>query len=124
MQRCPEKPEETLEIEYLPAGGGLALFTAEPEAKTKSFIAGGYEAAYTFVLVYRLATANGEERLTAGETLDRMAAWAERRENWPAPDGNARLRRVERTGARLKERHKDGTEDWQVTVRLSFEAGT
>ena len=114
-------PEEKLEVEYLPAGRGLALATVKPETKVKRFISGGYEAEYTFAIVYRLAAANDEERLAAAEALDRMGIWAESRENWQALGREWNIQRVERTGAMLKERHADGTEDHQMTVTLRFE---
>ena len=122
MKRCPVKPAQRLEAGFLPVGGGLALLTAEPERRTKRFILGGCEAAYTFALVYRLAAATTEERLQADETLDNMGAWAEERENWPELGEGVKVLSVRcDEAAKLVDRYENDLEDHRILITLTYE---
>ena len=120
---CPQKPVGKVDAEFLPTGGGLTVATAQAAKIQKRFILGGYEGQVQFAVVYRLAATDTEERLAADEALERMGAWAEARENWPSLGEGFRIRRVERTGAALKERHANGMEDHQMTVTVTYEGG-
>ena len=118
LKSCPVGPGLPLEAEFLPVGRGLALQVVEPAHVTRRFILGGQEGRVRFAIVYRLSPSSSEERLEAGETLERLGRWAAQPENWP---GELRLRRVEPGGAALKERRPDGTEDWEIMLTLEYE---
>lgn len=122
LQRCPDKPLERVDFEYLGENEGLTLSTIQAAFKTRQFIGGSYEAQYQFKIIYRTIATTADERLRADEVLDQMGAWAEANTDKPQIADNIRVKRISRdTQAALFDRYEGDVEDHQILMKLIYE---
>ncbi len=115
-----DKPA-TVGMEYLPDDYGMTLTVTETPYKLKSYIGGGYLAAYECDLIYRTIPVNDDERMTADETLNEMANWAVQNAQSLTIDG-ATIKKISRQApALLSARYSNGAEDHTVHLQIIFE---
>lgn len=110
--------------EFLAAdSAGMALSTIPGTYITRRYILGGHEAEYQFKIIARIIPGNGAsngKRLNADALLNRLGDWAV--ENYPDLGKNIHVRRVEiASRAAMFAKYKDGTEDHQILMKLTYE---
>lgn len=121
LQSCPCKPCKTVGMEYLPDDFGLALSVTETPYKVRSYITGGYLAAYECDLIYRCMPVTDEERVKADEELDAMALWAKHARSGLLIAGYS-VKKVEQTSlTTLSARYTNGAEDHTTHLQIQFE---
>ena len=123
----PEKPVDIIKYEFLAADlgdeTGMALSTIQGTYITRRYITGGYQGEYQFKLIYRIKPGrSNDRRLEADALLNRFGDWA--RANRPDLGENVRAVRVEPTTQSSKfAAYEDGYEDYQILMKLTYEAG-
>lgn len=123
----PEKPVVVIQYENLRIDTGeetaMALSTIQGTYIVKRFIMGGYQGEYQFKLIYRIKPGkSNDKRLQADELLNRFGDWA----RWERPELGEGIRavRVEPTTQSSKfAAYEDGYEDYQILMKLTYEAG-
>lgn len=125
----PDKPVTVIKYEFLDideASGddtAMALSTIQGTYITRQYIIGGYQAEYQFKLIYRIKPGNSnDKRLQADEMLNSFGDWA--RTQKPDLGKGINALRVEPTTQSSKfAQYKDGYEDYQILMRLTYEVG-
>lgn len=125
----PESPVSLIRYEFLNIDKktgdetAMALSTIQGTYITKRFILGGYQAEYQFKLIYRIKPGeSNDKRLEADELLNHFGDWA--RKNLPDLGDEIRALRVEPTTQSSKfSAYKDGYEDYQILMKLTYEVG-
>lgn len=123
----PEKPVDIIKYEFLASDQGdetgMALSTIQGTYITRRYITGGYQGEYQFKLIYRIKPGrSNDRRLEADALLNRFGDWA--RANRPDLGENVRAVRVEPTTQSSKfAAYEDGYEDYQILMKLTYEAG-
>ena len=125
----PESPVSLIRYEFLNIDNktgdetAMALSTIQGTYITKRFILGGYQAEYQFKLIYRIKPGeSNDKRLEADELLNHFGDWA--RKNLPDLGDEIRALRVEPTTQSSKfSAYKDGYEDYQILMKLTYEVG-
>ncbi|MBS1474008.1 MAG: hypothetical protein HP058_03710 [Massilimaliae sp.] len=115
-----------IEKEYLSNSTSMGLFTTVSAYKTAEYISGAYEAQYQFAIQYRISTSNTNQRLGAEESLNDIAAWAERRFGLlgeaPYLGQGKKVTSIERSSpAVMISRYDDGNEDYQILMVMTYE---
>lgn len=123
LNQSPNKPVGRIEFEYLPSDkAGMSLSTVTAAYKTAEYVDGSYDAQYQFAVLYRALPETSGDRLSVDETLNRLGLWAEEREDKPVLGVGKRVAAVERDStATLIARYEDGSEDYQILMRLLYE---
>ncbi len=123
LNTYPNKPVEIIDFEFLPSDAvGMALSTIQSAYITKRYILGGYQAEYQFKIIYRIksGTKSNDNRLNAVELLNRFGDWA--MTEIPYIGDIARAIKVEpTTRADLFARYKNGDEDYQILMKMTYE---
>lgn len=123
----PEKPVDIIKYEFLAADQGdetgMALSTIQGTYITRRYITGGYQGEYQFKMIYRIKPGrSNDRRLEADALLNRFGDWA--RANRPDLGENVRAVLVEPTTQSSKfAAYEDGYEDYQILMKLTYEAG-
>ena len=101
----------------------MALSTIQGTYITRQYIIGGYQAEYQFKLIYRIKPGNSnDKRLQADEMLNHFGDWS--RTQKPDLGKGINALRVEPTTQSSKfAQYKDGYEDYQILMRLTYEVG-
>lgn len=121
----PEKPVPIIKFEQMELDTGaeaqMSLETVQGTRITKRYILGGYQAEYSFRLVYRIhPDKSNDMRLDAEELLNRFGDWASK--NLPDLGEGVTARRVEQTTQSAKHvAYTDGDEDYQIMMKLTYE---
>jgi len=126
INKCPLLPRDIdkglVQYDMLPkTGAGMALHTIQGASILENYITGGHTASYQFSLIYRAnQVSSSNKRLTAEETLDKIAAWLV--EN--VPDLGDKLINVEvkqNTRSAQYAPYEDGDADFQTMMSLTYE---
>lgn len=118
----PDLPVDKINFEFLGETGGMALSTIQGAYKTAQYITGGYTAEYQFKIIYRVIGENNNARLSADETLDKIADWAAERADKPdIGEGRTVTRIVINSLSSLFARYEESGEDHQVLMTLIYE---
>lgn len=117
-------PSTPINFEFLANNTpGMALSTIQAPYIVERYIVGGYKAEYQFKVIYRIVpgtASSPDKRLKADELLDRLGDWAGR--SVPDLGPGVRALRVETTArASLLGRYKDGDEDHQILMKMTYE---
>ena len=112
-----------MDYEYLPNDrAGMCLSTIQAAYKTRQYIGGGYVAQYQFKVIYRAAPSDNDDRLSAVEALNKLAAWAEQNPNKPELTAPARVLEIKRdSNAALFANYEDGSADYQILMTMTWE---
>ena len=112
-----------VDYEYLPEDRvGMCVSTIQAAYKTRTYISGGYRAQYQFKIIYRAAPSDNDDRLSATETLNRLAAWAEQNPVKPGLTAPATVLQVKRdSNAALFATYEDGSADYQILMTMTWE---
>lgn len=120
-----EKPVSQIDYEYLVDDAeGMALSTIQGAYKSRQYILGGYEAQYQFKIIYRIQANSTGQRLSADETLNRLADWIMSEEMPSLGDGISKVRFETNARSSLFARYEDGSEDHQILMTLIYEVNT
>lgn len=100
---------------------GMAVSAVTTAYINKSYIMGGYEADYQFVLIYRIKPGKSVNRsLEANELLNQFGDWA--RQNKPDLGEGIRVTRVIPTSqAELYAPYENGDEDHHIPIKITYE---
>lgn len=123
LNTFPDSPVATIKTEpLLPINAaGMALSSITNAYINKSYILGGYQAEYSFKIIYRIRPLNSiDARLSAVELLNEMGDWCGR--NKPDLGEKIRVLKVEPTSqAELYAPYENGDEDYQILMKLTYE---
>lgn len=123
LNTCPFIPVSVIKTEpQLPMDSeGMAMSAITNAYINKRYILGGYQAEYTFKIIYRIKPGNSvNARLEALEMLNRMGDWCT--ENKPDLGGNIHVIQVIPTAqAELYAPYENGDEDYFITIRITYE---
>lgn len=99
----------------------MAVSTITAAYINKSYIMGGYEAEYQFILIYRIKPGKSVNRsLEANELLNQFGDWA--RQNNPDLGKGIRVTRVIPTSqAELYAPYENGDEDHHIPIKITYE---
>lgn len=105
----------------MPDVPGMAVSAITTAYISNSYITGGYEAEYQFVLIYRIKPGKSVNRsLEANELLNRFGDWARR--NKPNLGEGIRVTKVIPTSqAKLYAQYEDGDEDHHIPIKIIYE---
>lgn len=100
---------------------GMALSAITSAYINKSYILGGYQAEYSFKIIYRIKPLNSiNARLDALELLNNMGDWC--RANKPDLGDKIRVLKVSPTSqAELYAPYENGDEDYFITMKIIYE---
>lgn len=125
LNQYPELPVAVVKTEpQLPLNEkGMALSASTNAYYSKRFILGGYQAEYSFRIIYRIKPGDSmNARLEALETLNTMGDWCS--ENHPDLGEEIRVLRVSPTSsAELYAPYENGDEDYFIEMSLTYEVG-
>lgn len=123
LNTYPDRPVDVIKVEpLLPINeAGMAMSSITSAYKTKSYILGGYEAEYSFKVVYRIRPGNlMDPRLEALEELNRLGDWCSN--NKPDLGENIRVLEVTPTSqADFYAPYEGGDEDYQIMIKIRYE---
>lgn len=123
LNKFPELPVVVVTTEPLLAVdvAGMALSAITSAYINRSYILGGYQAEYSFKIIYRIKPLNSiDVRLSALELLNRMGDWC--RLNKPDLGEKIRVLKVTPTSqAELYGPYENGDEDYQILMKLTYE---
>lgn len=122
LNTFPNKPVDLIRFEFLPADSeAMALSTIQSAYIVKKYILGGYLAEYQFKVIYRLKADSGNDlRLRADELLNALGDWV----SGKRPDigqGKCVVSLEPTTRASLLYPYKNGDEDHQILMKLTYE---
>ena len=103
---------------------GMALSASTNAYYSRRFILGGYQAEYSFRIIYRIKPGIGsmDARLDALETLNLMGDWCS--SNRPdLGEGIRTLKVAPISSAELYAPYENGDEDYFIEMRLTYEVG-
>ena len=123
----PDKPVAVIRYEFLDIDEktgeetAMALSTIQGTYITRRYILGGYQAEYQFKIIYRIKPGNSnDKRLQDDEMLNRFGDWA--MDQKPDLGEGVNALRVEPTTQSSKfAQYEDGSEDYQILMRLTYE---
>lgn len=122
LNTCSFIPVPVIKTEpQLPVDGdGMAMSAITNAYINKRYILGGYQAEYTFKIIYRIKPGNSTNaRLEALEMLNRMGDWCT--ENKPDLGDGIHAIKVEPTApAELYAPYENGDEDYFITMRITY----
>ena len=125
LNQYPELPVAVVKTEpQLPLNEkGMALSAATNAYYGKRYIMGGYQAEYSFRIIYRIKPGDSmNARLEALETLNTMGDWCS--ENFPDLGEEICVLRVSPTSsAELYAPYENGDEDYFIEMSLTYEVG-
>lgn len=123
LNKCPFIPVPVIKTEpQLPVDGeGMAMSAITNAYISKKYILGGYQAEYTFKIIYRIKPGNStNSRLEALEMLNRMGDWCT--ENKPDLGEGINATNVAPTApAEMFAPYENGDEDYFITMRITYE---
>ncbi len=123
LNDCPFIPVAVIKAEtLLPVKGiGMSMSSITSAYINVPYIYGGYEADYTFRIIYRIQPGDSTNaRLEALEMLNRMGVWC--MENKPNLGTGISVIKVEpTTHAELFAPYENGDEDYFITMRIKYE---
>ena len=131
LNQFPELPEDIFRDMVAPESylqldtPGMALVPATNPYISKTYITGGYEAEYDFMVIYRIKPGNSMDKsLKADELLNRLGDWASR--NKPDLGEGIRVTEVTPTSqaelyAPYKVVHQNGDEDHRIMMKIIYE---
>lgn len=102
---------------------GMALSASTNAYYSMRYIMGGYEAEYSFRIIYRVKPGDSmNARLEALEALNQMGDWCG--ENYPDLGEEIRVLKVTPTSsAELYAPYENGDEDYFIEMTLTYEVG-
>lgn len=126
LNQYPNLPVSVVKTEpQLPINErGMALSASTNAYYSRRFILGGYQAEYSFKIIYRIKPGIGsmDARLDALETLNLMGDWCS--ENFPDLGEEIRVPKVTPTSsAELYAPYESGDEDYFIEMKLTYEVG-
>lgn len=123
LNEYPDLPAGLVTVEpLLPVEReAMALSAITSAYISKQYICGGYQAEYSFKIIYRLKPQNSiDMRLSAMELLNRMGDWC--RWNKPNLGENIRVLSVRPVSiAELYASYENDDEDYFITMKLTYE---
>ncbi len=117
----PDKPVDKVETELSLDDQSMAIKPIQSARVISRYICGGYKGEYAFSLTYRLRPGNSDDRrLMALEMLNDFGDWA--MSQHPYIGEGLRVLRIEPTNrATQLARYKDGDEDYQILLKMTYE---
>lgn len=120
LNSSPVKPCKIM-MEYLSDDHGAAISATETPYKLKSYINGGYLAAYECDIIYRTIPENDDERVEADEKLDALALWARQNKDLLVIPGFV-AKKIDITSiSHLTARYNNDAEDHTTHLQIQFE---
>ncbi len=123
LNTCPFVPVPVITAEpLLPVDVvGMAMSAITDAYINTRFILGGYQAEYTFKIIYRIKPGKSlNDRFEALEMLNRMGDWC--MENTPSLGANIHVIEVIPTAqAEFYATYESGDEDYFITIRITYE---
>lgn len=125
LNEYPDLPVDVVKTEpQLPINEkGMALSASTNAYYSRRYITGGYEAEYSFRIIYRVKPGDSmNARLEALEALNQMGDWCS--ENFPDLGEEIRVLKVTPTSsAELYAPYENGDEDYFIEMTLTYEVG-
>lgn len=107
---------------YLEDDAPAMCLASETDNIIRRYITGGYQAQFSFRILYRVQPDGNNERLKADEVLNKMADWVVN--NWKNAELSAArsVRSINVTGrSALLARYDNGDEDHSVQLLMTYE---
>ena len=117
-----DKPVDIIADNYLDDDTPAMSLISESDTITRRYILGGYQAAFTFRLIYRVQPDGNNARLSADEELNAFADWIVK--NWKDAefDSSQIINDISiTTRAGIIARYENGDEDHSVSLRMTYE---